>query len=146
MRSVRYSSTYALDGENEGQSVNSVATPLITYSSSGTPYTTPAGHTPPWVHRVSWHKASAFEPEQYSQIIQNQTAVVHCLGILLEDAGYKKAVKDGNIFGVAKAIGGSLFGSSPPLKGKEESRRGYEGMNRDSGECVELFDGYFESL
>jgi hypothetical protein len=82
---------------------------------------------------VTWHRASAFEPEHYRDILSDRTAVVHSLGILLEDAGYKQAIKDGNVFGVAKAIGSSLFGGPPPLRGKEEMRRGYEGMNRDSG-------------
>lgn len=102
-------------------------------SSSGKPYTSPAGHTPPWVHRVTWHRASAFEPDQYRDLLSDRTAVVHSLGILLEDAGYKQAVRDGNIFGVARAVGSSLFGGAGPLRGKEAVRRGYEGMNRDSG-------------
>ena len=86
------------------------------------------------MHHVSWHRASAFEPEQYRDLLSDRTAVVHSLGILLEDAGYKKAIKDGNVFGVARAVGASLFGGPAPLRGKEEMRRGYEGMNRDSGE------------
>jgi hypothetical protein len=60
---------------------------------------------------------------------------VHTLGILLEDAGYKRAVRDGDVFGVVKAfLRGGAGGNGNPLKGREESQRGYEGMNRDSGE------------
>lgn len=88
------------------------------------------------MHHVTWHCASAFEPEQYRDLLSDRTAVVHSLGILLEDAGYKKAIKDGNVFGVARAVGASLFGGPAPLRGKEEMRRGYEGMNRDSGELL----------
>lgn len=110
-------------------------------SSSGAPYKTPAGHTPKWVERVQWHKASAFEPETFAGLITGQTAVVHTLGILLEDTGYKQAVREGNPLGVLKAVAQGVFGSgsdSNPLKTGEEKRRGYAAMNRDSGECSAL--------
>ncbi|WVQ93993.1 hypothetical protein IAU59_001071 [Kwoniella sp. CBS 9459] len=107
-------------------------------SSSGKPYTTPAGHTPAWVPRVSWHSASAFEPSTYSSLIANQDAVVHTLGILLEDKGYKDNVRSGNLLGLARSIIGSSGlvpgggGGGNPLKSEKERREGYEGMNRDS--------------
>lgn len=106
-------------------------------SSSGKLYTTPAGHTPKWVERVSWHKASAFEPDTFANLITGQNAVVHTLGILFEDAGYKSAVRDGNPLGVVKAAAQGVTGSgsdSNPLKTTQERRKTYEGMNRDSGE------------
>lgn len=68
-------------------------------------------------------------------MVGESTAVVHTLGILLEDAGYKKAVRGGNPIGVGKAILGGLFGTPSPLRTNEERRMGYDGMNRDSGEC-----------
>ena len=107
---------------------------LIRFSSSGKPYQTPAGHTPTWVNSIKWHKASAFEPETYAPLVQDSTAVVHTLGILLEDAGYKKAVREGSPIGVGKALLGELFGTPSPLRTKAEQRMGYDGMNRDSGE------------
>lgn len=104
-------------------------------SSSGTPYTTPAGHTPAWSTRISWHKASAFEPTSYSELISNSTAVVHTLGILLEDTGYKSSVRGGDVLGVGKALLGGLGilgdGEGNPLKKGKEG--GYERINRDSG-------------
>ncbi|OCF44265.1 mitochondrial protein [Kwoniella heveanensis CBS 569] len=107
--------------------------------SSGKPYTTPAGHTPAWVPKVQWHAASAFEPSSYLSVIANQDAVVHTLGILLEDKGYKDSVRSGSILGLAKSIVGSSGlvsggggGSGNPLKTEKERREGYEGMNRDS--------------
>lgn len=115
-------------------------------SSSGTPYATPAGHTPTWVNSVKWHRASAFEPESYASLIGESTAVVHTLGILLEDAGYKKAVRGGSAFGVGKALLGGLFGTPSPLRTKEERRRGYDGMNRDSGEFRGLVTGSFDLM
>lgn len=106
-------------------------------SSSGVPYTTPAGHTPKWVSRVQWHRASAFDPASFAGLVAGQTAVVHTLGILLEDAGYKAAVRSGNPLGVLKAVAQGVLGSgtdSNPLKTTQEKRKGYDAMNRDSGE------------
>jgi hypothetical protein len=65
---------------------------------------------------VNWHAGSAFDPSTYQSLIASSSAVVHTLGILLEDQGYKSSVR-GN-----------------PLKGKEAKKTGYEGMNRDSGQ------------
>jgi hypothetical protein len=107
----------------------------LTPSSSGKAYTTPAGHTPKWVDRVSWHRASAFEPDSYADLVSGSSAVVHTLGILLEDTGYKRAVRDGDIFGVARALVNGVKGDGNPMKTTQERRAGYDGMNRDSGEC-----------
>lgn len=64
------------------------------------------------------------------------TAVVHTLGILLEDSGYKRAVADGNVAGVLGALAKGVTGSgeaSNPLKTTKERSSSYEAMNRDSG-------------
>jgi hypothetical protein len=67
-------------------------------------------------------------------LISSSSAVVHTLGILLEDQGYKSSVRGGNVFGLGKALLGGLTGSQGnPLKTKEAKQMGYEGMNRDSG-------------
>lgn len=113
-------------------------------SSSGKPFTTPAGHTPKWVERVNWHKASAFEPASYKEFIGNATAVVHTLGILLEDKGYKQAVRDGNVLEVLQALGKGATGSgeaSNPLKTSKDRSSSYDAMNRDSGGCRVEDDG-----
>lgn len=110
-------------------------------SQSGTPYKTPAGHTPTWSTKVQWHAGSAFDPSSYSSLVSSSSAVVHTLGILLEDQGYKRSVQGGNIFGLGKAVLGGITGSpGNPLKGKEDKRKGYEGMNRDSGELISNLD------
>lgn len=95
---------------------------------------TPAGHTPKWVDKVEWHAASAFDPASYRSLVASSSAVVHTLGILLEDAGYKSAVQQGNVLSLVKAFAGGITGGQGnPLKTEEEKRRGYDGMNRDSG-------------
>lgn len=104
-------------------------------SQSGTPYKTPAGHTPTWSTKVDWHAGSAFDPSSYSSLVSSSSAVVHTLGVLLEDQGYKSSVRGGDVFGLGKALLGGLTGSQGnPLKTKEAKRMGYEGMNRDSGQ------------
>jgi hypothetical protein len=105
------------------------------FSSSGKPFTTPAGHRPAWTEKVQWARGSAFDPNSYASLVSDSTAVVHTLGILLEDASYKERVKGGDIFGTLKAVLGS---SSPPnpLRGDVDRQKGYEGMNRDSGWCT----------
>ena len=100
-------------------------------SSSGSSYTTPTGHTPAWASRVQWHAASAFDPPSYSSLIASSTAVVHTLGILLEAEGYKRSIREGDMFGLAKAM---LDGGPGRLRSSKENHRSYEGMNRDSGE------------
>ena len=63
--------------------------------------------------------------------------MVHTLGILLEDTGYKGYLRDGNVFGVLGSVARGLMGDgSGRLRGEKERRRGYEGMNRDSGGSV----------
>jgi len=107
---------------------------ILTISQSGTPYKTPAGHTPTWSTKVAWHAGSAFDPSSYSSLVSSSSAVVHTLGILLEDQGYKSSIQGGNVFGLGKAVLAGLTGSQGnPLKTKEAKQKGYEGMNRDSG-------------
>ncbi|WVN87369.1 uncharacterized protein L203_102547 [Cryptococcus depauperatus CBS 7841] len=109
---------------------------VTSMSSSGKPFTSPAGHTPAWVSKVNWVAADAFEPFSYTSLISSSTAVVHTLGILLEDTGYKKAVREGNPFSLIKSFSNALYGGSNPLKTGMERKRGYEGMNRDSALTV----------
>ncbi|KAL1412082.1 hypothetical protein Q8F55_003079 [Vanrija albida] len=107
-------------------------------SSSGKPYTSPAGHAPKWASRVAWHKASAFDPPSYAALVGASTAVVHTLGILLE-GGYKDSVARGDVLGLAGAMLRNATGSgeaSNPLKTAEERGKGYDVMNRDSALTV----------
>ncbi|TXT07397.1 hypothetical protein VHUM_03117 [Vanrija humicola] len=107
-------------------------------SSSGKPYTSPAGHSPKWASRVTWHKADAFDPATYAPLVGASTAVVHTLGILLE-GGYKASVASGDVLGLVRAMVRNSTGSgevSNPLKTGAEKARGYDAMNRDSALTV----------
>jgi hypothetical protein len=108
-------------------------------SSSGKPYTTPGGHIPKWAHEVQWHQASAFEPSSYSGLVASSSAIVHTLGILLEDAEYKAALRRNDVMGLAKTMVRGLTSRGNPLRSLQDKQRGYEGMNRDSGELQSHF-------
>ncbi len=89
------------------------------------------------MNAVQWHRASAFEPDTYRDLIAGKSAVVHTLGILLEDAGYKDAIARGDVLGLLGSVVRGATGSGPasnPLKTAKEARGTYEAMNRDSGE------------
>lgn len=63
------------------------------------------------------------------------TAVVHTLGILMEN-NYKKHVRSGNLLGLIGAVMGGKVGN--PL-GEEKGSMTYESMNRDAGEPRKSF-------
>ncbi|KAI0810987.1 NAD-P-binding protein [Irpex lacteus] len=106
---------------------------VTSISSSGRPYATPKGHSPAWTSKVDWQKANALDPSTYAHLLPETSAVVHTLGTLLEDARYKAALKDGDVFNLVGTFASSLFGSegSNPLR-DEEREGGYALLNRDA--------------
>ncbi|KAJ7063361.1 mitochondrial protein [Mycena amicta] len=98
---------------------------VTSISTSGRPYQTPKGHTPAWTAQVDWQKGDALQPETLASHLDGASGVVHTLGILLEDAGYKRAVRDGD----APALLRALIGGKNPL---EQPSVTYESLNRDS--------------
>ncbi|WWD06130.1 hypothetical protein V865_004215 [Kwoniella europaea PYCC6329] len=115
-------------------------------SSSGKPYTTPAGHSPAWSSKVQWAQADAFDPSTYEHLIKDRTSVVHTLGILLEDTGYKASIRQGDLLGLAGSLIKSTNlggGDGNPLKSEGDKKRGYEGMNRDS--AIKVLDTFLST-
>lgn len=54
--------------------------------------------------------------------------------MLLEDTGYKRSIREGDVLGLLKAFTGSGSDGNPLKgKGKATGAGGYESMNRDSG-------------
>lgn len=93
--------------------------------------------------KVHWHAASAHDPPSYSALLEDKTAVVHTLGILLEGGKYKSAMQSGNALGLLSSFAGSLgLGDTgnPLAKGANANAREgeYERMNRDSGVYMSL--------
>ncbi|KAJ7774549.1 NAD-binding protein [Mycena maculata] len=98
---------------------------VTSVSSSGRPYQTPKGHTPAWVSRVRWETGDALKPETFAHHLDGAQSVVHTLGILLEDAKYKHAVRTGDV----PALLGALLAGRNPLDTDSPT---YEAVNRDS--------------
>jgi hypothetical protein len=78
--------------------------------------------------QVDWRTADALRPETYAELLPEVGGVVHTLGVLLEDGGYKEKVRNGDVLGVLGALVGG--GGGNPL-----SEGSYEVMNRDAGAC-----------
>ncbi|KAJ6572896.1 hypothetical protein B0H10DRAFT_2106251, partial [Mycena sp. CBHHK59/15] len=97
--------------------------------SSGRPYMTPKGHSPAWTAKVDWQQGDALRPETFAHLLDGAGGVVHTLGVLLEDAAYKRAVRDGDMRGLLRALAG---GGRNPLAQTAADAPTYEAVNRDS--------------
>nr|OQO23790.1 hypothetical protein B0A51_06739 [Rachicladosporium sp. CCFEE 5018] len=95
---------------------------------------------PAWSKSVTWTSANILHPSTYRSSLENATAVVHSMGILLE-ADYKGVVsgKESPISGLRRAFSATKKGSSTnPLEsdeiepGESDGQITYELMNRDS--------------
>ena len=84
---------------------------------------------PEWASQVEWHKANVFDPSTYSDKLDGASAVVHTMGILIEE-DYKGVLtgKEPIISGLKKA-----FNNREVDRGKQLT---YESMNRDSGKVL----------
>lgn len=111
---------------------------VTSVSSSGRPYQTAKGHTPAWVARVDWQRGDALRPESFAAHLDGAAAVVHTLGILLEDAGYKRALRDGDAPALLRAF---LGGGRNPLA--TPAAPTYDAMNRDA--ALRVCEAYMAS-
>ncbi|GAA5978704.1 hypothetical protein JCM10908_004453 [Rhodotorula pacifica] len=113
---------------------------VVSFSRSGQPFATPAGHTPSWVEEVEWKRASAFDPTTYEADLPSCDALVSTLGILFE-SDYK-AQGQARPLSVLKAIAENATGSrGNPLS--QRTDRSYERINRDS--ALALYDAFHAS-
>jgi len=81
--------------------------------------------------QVDWHAGDALEPASFAHLLPGATAVVHTLGTLFEDTGYKQALRAGGVADVvAGVLRGVMGGSSSSGGGGSDN---YERLNRDSG-------------
>ncbi|CAK5277397.1 unnamed protein product [Mycena citricolor] len=109
---------------------------VTSISSSGRPFQTAKGHTPAWTSRVSWQRGDALEHKSYAHHLDGAFGVVHSLGILLEDAGYKRAVREGDLPTLLRAV----LGGRNPLDTETPT---YEKMNRDA--ALRVFEAFQSS-
>ncbi|KAF8476932.1 hypothetical protein BDZ91DRAFT_708371 [Kalaharituber pfeilii] len=79
---------------------------------------------PAWASQVDWHRGDVFDPSTYSDKLEGATAVVHTMGILLEQ-DYKGVLtgKEPLVSGFRKAFSGEE---------KKDGKLTYEKMNRES--------------
>ena len=68
-------------------------------------------------------------------ILPEVDGVVHTLGVLLEDGGYKEKVRNGDLLGLLGTVVGSV--GSNPLD-ERRIKGSYEVMNRDTGESASV--------
>lgn len=110
--------------------------------------------------QVDWQQGDALNPSTFSHLFPQVDGVVHTLGLLLEDKGYKEAVRNGDIIKLIGSVWNVPFGgleqnplkrgldaSSATTSGSANSstlnseypssdssvKMTYELMNRDSG-------------
>lgn len=93
-----------------------------------------------WISKVNWAKADLFDPQSYRKYLHGQTAVVHSVGIMFENQGYKQMVNSNfNFLNDIQRLGNMLKGSNPM---ERDSNTTYEAIQRDS--AVLLADAYLE--
>lgn len=78
---------------------------------------------------MDWQTGDALHPETFARHLDGAAGVVHTLGILLEDAEYKRAVREGD----APALLRALLGSGRNPLAPPPATATYEAMNRDAG-------------
>lgn len=121
---------------------------ITSYSRSGQPpkLNVPASRQPPWIKQVSWQRCDIFNPEQSispTQLSQFDT-IVHSIGILFEDASYKKLMNSnfGFLQDIQKLANRAVLGSSNPMQ-KDKANLTYEAIQRDS--AVLIADEYINA-
>lgn len=93
-----------------------------------------------WITKVNWELADLMDPNSYKKFLKDQTAVVHLVGILFENQGYKQMVNlNFNFLNDIQKLGNMLKGSNPMEK---ELQTTYEAIQRDS--AVILADTYMQ--
>lgn len=81
-----------------------------------------------WVGKVKWEQANVFEPATYQKFLLGQDAVVHSIGILLENPRYKQMLK-GYRSSVFQELSSMLASPNPMEK---SSKKTYDFINRQS--------------
>lgn len=93
-----------------------------------------------WVDEVEWVHGDIFKPESYKEKLKGKSAVVHSIGLILENQGYKKSMNSNfNFLSDLQNLASSLKGPNPMKKDRLNT---YEAIQRDS--AVILADAYLE--
>lgn len=92
-----------------------------------------SGTTPGWKEKVEWQAADIFEPDSYKHLLGSCTAIVHSMGILMEN-DYKQYLNGSK--GISDLVSSALSGGKNPLEQKTQDVMTYEKMNRDSARTL----------
>ncbi|KAL9548790.1 hypothetical protein MBANPS3_005509 [Mucor bainieri] len=92
---------------------------------------------PEWAHKVQWASGNSLQPETYKDLLKDVTAVVHSVGILMEN-DYKSIAQAKSLCEAASGVPRLLLGMKDhgnPLDPKltNNPRPTYEMMNRETG-------------
>ncbi|KAI8355354.1 hypothetical protein B0O80DRAFT_449053 [Mortierella sp. GBAus27b] len=89
-----------------------------------------------WVHKVNWARGDSLDPSSYKDALKGSKAVVHTVGLLLED-NYKDIVHSQSLDDLAKNIKTAIRGQNP-LDTTKVPKTGlsYEKINRDTALTV----------
>ncbi|KAF8932845.1 hypothetical protein EDD21DRAFT_380425 [Dissophora ornata] len=89
-----------------------------------------------WTQKVNWAQGDSLDPSSYKEAIVGTNAVVHTVGILLED-NYKEVLHSQSFEDLTKNIQSAIRGSNPLDTGKKpKSGLTYERINRDTAITV----------
>ncbi|KAI7816433.1 hypothetical protein BC939DRAFT_469168 [Gamsiella multidivaricata] len=89
-----------------------------------------------WTQKVNWAKGDSLEPNSYKDTIVGTNAVVHTVGLLLED-NYKEILHSQSLNDLTKNVQ-STFRGQNPLDTSKTPKSGltYEKVNRDTAITV----------
>ncbi|KAF9585608.1 hypothetical protein BGW38_001570, partial [Lunasporangiospora selenospora] len=91
-----------------------------------------------WTHKVQWASGDSLEPDTYRDLIKDTDAVVHTVGILLED-DYKEIVHSRTFNELTTSLQTAIRGRNPldtSADKSSKSRNTYERFNRDAAIMV----------
>ncbi|KAF9900684.1 hypothetical protein EC991_007024 [Linnemannia zychae] len=89
-----------------------------------------------WTHKVNWAQGDSLNPSTYKEAISGTNAVVHTVGLLLED-DYKEVLHSQNFDELAKSVQSAIRGQNPLDTSKApKSGLTYEKVNRDTAITV----------
>ncbi|KAF9130995.1 hypothetical protein BGW39_002407 [Mortierella sp. 14UC] len=89
-----------------------------------------------WTHKVNWAQGDSLNPSTYKEAITGTNAVVHTVGLLLED-NYKEILHSQNFDELSKSVQTAIRGQNP-LDTHKSPKTGltYEKVNRDTAITV----------
>ncbi|KAF9193625.1 hypothetical protein BGZ51_002572 [Haplosporangium sp. Z 767] len=89
-----------------------------------------------WAHKVNWVQGDSLNPDSYKEAMEGTEAVVHTVGLLLED-NYKEILHSQNFDQLTKSIKTAIEGQNPlDTEKAPKSGQTYERVNRDTALTV----------